>query len=275
MGFAFEGSIPVRAAVLAGVVLICGYAVVQWTGRFSDGPGDPATPLPPQPGVDDPLNRAILIEAGTFTSGSEDWDTIVASGSPYSKRDEYPRRRTVQGFWMQEHEVTNEEYRRFDAGHAFPAGRGRHPVVNVTWREAMAYAVSVGGSLPTEVQWEFAARGSERRKYPWGSSEPTCDRVHYRSCDPRGPIHVMARPGGATPEGIHDLAGNVAEWVTPIWFDPGRTPVNDESRRLRGGSFLSRPFALRAAHRVNYLYSGFESEDVGFRVVWPSEGERD
>lgn len=275
MRFAAEAPISLAMAVLAGVVLICGYAVVQWTGRFSDGPGEPAIPLPPQPGVDDPLNRRILIEAGTFTSGSENWDTIVAPGSPYSKRDEYPRRRTVQGFWMQEHEVTNEEYRRFDAGHEFPIGKGRHPVVNVTWREAMAYAVSVGGSLPTEVQWEFAARGSERRRYPWGNSEPTCERVHYRSCDPRGPIHVMARPGGATSEGIHDLAGNVAEWVVPIWFDPGRTPVNDESRRLRGGSFLSRPFALRAAHRVNYLHSGFESEDVGFRVVWPLEEARD
>ena len=101
MRFAAEAPISLAMAVLAGVVLICGYAVVQWTGRFSEGPGDPATPLPPQPGVDDPLNRRILIEAGTFTSGSEDWDTIVAPGSPYSKRDEYPRRRTVQGFWMQ------------------------------------------------------------------------------------------------------------------------------------------------------------------------------
>ena len=275
MRFAIEGSIPVRAAVLVGVLLICGYAVVKRTVPFSDGTGEAATSPHPQPGPGDPLNRAILIEAGIFTSGSDDWDTIVAPGSPYSKRNEYPRRRTVQGFWMHEHEVTNEEYRRFDAAHAFSTGKERHPVVNVTWQEAMAYAVSVGGSLPTEVQWEFAARGSERRRYPWGNSEPTCERVHYRSCDPRAPIEVMARPGGATPEGIHDLAGNVAEWVVPIWFDPGRTPVNDESRRLRGGSFLSRPFALRAADRVNYLYSGFESEDVGFRVVWPSEEERD
>ena len=181
-------------AVLAGVVLICGYAVVQWTGRFDDGLGQAATPQPPPPGVVDPVNRGILIEAGTFISGSDDW--------------------------------------------------------------------------------EFAARGSERRKYPWGDSEPTCERVHFRTCDPRGPVEVMARPEGATPEGIHDLAGNVAEWVAPIWFDPGRTPVNDDSRRLRGGSFLSPPFALRAAHRVRYLYSGFESEDVGFRVVWALDGGR-
>ena len=275
MRFAPGGSVSLRMTALAGVILICGYAVVQWMGYFNGGPGEVAIPPPPRPGVVDPLNRAILIEGGTFISGSDDWDTIVAPGSPYSKRDEYPRPRTVRSFWMQEHEVTNEEYRRFDAGHAFPLGDERRPVVNVTWREAMAYAVSVGGSLPTEAQWEFAARGLERRKYPWGNSEPTCERVHYGSCDPRGPIEVMARREGATPEGIHDLAGNVAEWVTPIWFDPGRTPVNDDSRRLRGGSFLSPPFALRAADRVRYLRSGFESEDVGFRVVWPLENGRD
>ena len=61
-------------AVLAGVVLICGYAVVQWTGRFDDGLGQAATPQPPPPGVVDPVNRGILIEAGTFISGSDDWE---------------------------------------------------------------------------------------------------------------------------------------------------------------------------------------------------------
>lgn len=61
----------------------------------------------------------------------------------------------------------------------------------------------------------------------------------------------------------------------PIWFDPGRTPVNDDSRRLRGGSFLSPPFSLRAADRVKYLHSGFESEDIGFRVVWSLEEGQD
>ena len=123
MRFAAEGWTSLRITALAGVILICGYAVVQWMGYFNGGPGEAATRPPLTPGVVDPLNRAILIEGGTFISGSDDWDTIVAPGSPYSKRDEYPRPRTVPSFWMQEHEVTNEEYRRFDAGHAFRAGR--------------------------------------------------------------------------------------------------------------------------------------------------------
>ncbi len=85
----------------------------------------------------------------------------------------------------------------------------------------------------------------------------------------------MDRPDGATPEGIYDLAGNVGEWVMPVWFEPGRTPVNDESRRLRGGSFVSQAFFLRASNRSNYYYSDFEWDDIGFRVVWPLEGGQD
>lgn len=121
MRFAPGGPISLRMIALAGVILICGYALVRWMGHSNGGPGEVATRPPPRPGVVDPLNRAILIAGGTFISGSDDWDTIVAPGSPYSKRDEYPRPRTVPSFWMQEHEVTNQEYRRFDAEHVFPA----------------------------------------------------------------------------------------------------------------------------------------------------------
>ena len=277
MRFATEGPISPRVAAQVAVFLVFGYAVLQLTGRLGDGPRQTATVAPPtpKPGADDPLNRVILIEGGTFLSGSDDWEADLPVGSPFSKEDEFPRRRTVAGFWMQEHEVTNEEYLRFDAGHEFSVGQERHPVVNVTWREAMAYAASVGGRLPTEPQWEFAARGSQRREYPWGDSEPRCELLHFGLCDPRGPIEVMARPDGATPEGIHDLAGNVFEWVMPVWFEPGRTPVNRESRRLRGGSFVSEVFFLRAAYGNKYFLSGFEWGDIGFRVVWPVEGGQD
>lgn len=253
-------------------LLVSGYALVRLAGRSGDVSGA-AAPVPP-PGTEDPSNPGILIEGGTFVSRS-DVEGADDPASPFWTGDEGFGRQTVAGFWMQRHEVTNEEYRRFDDGHEFPAGQERHPVVGVSWREAMEYAVSVGGTLPTETQWEFAARGTESRKYPWGDSEPTCERAHYADCDPRATIQVMARPGGATPEGIHDLAGNVAEWVTPNWFEPGRTPVNDEARRLRGGSFRSDPFFLRAVNRNNGFFRGFQGDDVGFRVVWPSEEARD
>lgn len=191
---------------------------------------------------------------------------------PYHTGDEDPvRRLSVDGFWIQRHEVTNAEYRRFDPDHQFPAGAGRRPVVNVTWREAMAYARFVGGRLPTEPEWELAAEGPENRPYPWGQAPPSCQRAHYADCEPRRPVDVMSFPAGTTPEGIHDLAGNVWEWVMPVWFEPGLTPVNDEARRMRGGSFAEGPFFLRPSNRSNDFFAGFEDGAVGFRVAWPLE----
>ncbi|MDX1393553.1 MAG: SUMF1/EgtB/PvdO family nonheme iron enzyme [Gemmatimonadota bacterium] len=179
----------------------------------------------------------------------------------------------VAPFWIQQHEVTNEEYRRFVAEHAYPDSTARYPVTNVTWEQAMAYAVSVGGRLPTETEWEFAARGAEGRTYPWGEDEPTCERAHFQGCGERSPIEVMTRPAGATPEGIHDLAGNVWEWVMPTWFEPGRTPVNDEVRRMRGGSFDDEAFFLRATNRSNDFPAGFRYISDGFRVAWSAGGD--
>ena len=251
-------------AVLAAAVLISGYAVVQLAGRSTDGP-----PTPP-PGADDPLNRPVLIGGGTVMQGNPDVAADTVAAGPRSIRDEVGVQATrVPGFWMQEHEVTNQEYRRFDAGHRFPVGQERHPVVHVTWGEALAYAASRGGTLPTEWQWEYAARGTASRKYPWGTSEPTCQRAHFAGCDPESTIAVMSRPGGATPEDVHDLAGNVWEWVAPIWFKPGRTPLNHETPRSRGGSFADDAFFVRASNRNCCFYPWFKGPTVGFRVVWP------
>jgi formylglycine-generating enzyme required for sulfatase activity len=215
------------------------------------------------------LNRAIFVEGGTFLAGSDDWRDPVPAGSPYSKGGEDPHLWTVEGFWIQEHEVTNEEFVRFDPTHSFPVGRERHPVVDVTWRDAMSYAVSLGGSLPNEVQWEFAARGSARREYPWGQDEPSCERAHSRECDPRQSIEVMTRPDGATPEGVHDLAGNVREWVTPVWFDLERHPVNHDAIKMKGGSFAHPAFFLRSASVSNDFRADYKWDNVGFRVAWP------
>ncbi len=265
-----------RAAVLAAILLTAGYAVVWYAGRSAHDParpGAPAHPTPP-PRALDPLNPAILIEAGTFWGGGGDLPDTVERG-PYAVYDEMGTSlKTVAGFWIQRHEVTNAEYRRFDPGHVFPAGDERHPVANVTWEEAMAYAASLGGRLPTEREWEFAARGTESRKYPWGDAEPTCQRAHFRGCEPESTLPVMSRPAGATPEGVHDLAGNVWEWVMPSWHVPGKTPVNDEARRMRGGSYLEEPFFLRASNRNNDFFQGFRAPSVGFRVVWPIETSR-
>ena len=274
MSLATDRTFWLNVVVVVSVLLVSAYPIVELMGFPFGGsePSESAAPPSPPPGARDSLNPAIWIEGGSFLEGSHDPGKTDDPASPYSTGDERPpRRMTVKGFWIQEHEVTNEEYRRFDPDHRFPDGEGRHPVTNVTWREAMAYASWLGGTLPTEAQWEYAAEGSDSRKYPWGDSAPGCRRAQFGACDPEGAVEVMSRPGGATPEGVQDLAGNVWEWVVPAWFVADRMTVNEESRRIRGGSFRSPPFFLRASNRSDGFHAGTASDDIGFRVVWPAE----
>lgn len=266
-----------RRALLWGAavvgLLLGGWALLRWAGPLAGGPGATGGSVAPTrpPGADDALNRPVLVEAGTFRSGSDTLrDADIDPASAFYTGDEDRTRRAVRAFWIQEHEVTHAEYRRFDPDHGFPAGKARHPVAGVTWEEASAYARSLGGRLPTEYQWEFAARGTESRKYPWGDAPPTCERAHFAACEPRGTIEVMSRPAGATPEGVHDLAGNVWEWVRPDWLRSWMA-VNEEARRLRGGSFRDAAFFLRAANRNNDFHYSTRGPEIGFRVVWPAE----
>ena len=234
-------------------------------------PGDP--PPPPSREEDERLNPRLLVAGAEFPMGSPE-------GVAYP--DEEPLRRVrVSPFRMQRHEVTNEEYVRFRPDHGFTRGQERHPVVNVTWHEALAYAEWLGGSLPTEAQWELAARGPSGRTYPWGDAEPTCERANFNECGWRLRA-VGGRPEGATPEGIEDLAGNAWEWCLD-WYadrypvpsaegsegaatDP-RGPAAGSVQVFRGGSFISGPGHLRGAYRGHYL-PGFLGHDIGFRVVW-------
>ena len=254
-------AVPVCVCV-ALCLVACGADVPQ-------GAATAGAPSPPPAGLD-PGNRAVWIEGGRFVAGSDDWDESFPATSPFSRLDEDPREATVEGFWLQEHEVTNEEYRRFDPGHVHAEGTDRSPVANVTWGQAMAYARSLGGTLPTEVQWEYAARGPERREYPWGDEPPTCERAHYDECEPRTTVEVMSRTGDVTPQGLYDLAGNVREWVKPIWFDEARHPVNPDAIRVKGGSFAHLDFFLRGAAVTRYLGVDYNWDNIGFRVAWPS-----
>lgn len=265
------------AIVLASAFAVAAVVAVQLLGPPGGDTGRTAAAPPSSapPGTQDSLNPAVWVPGGTFRMGSDHQGKSDDPASPFHTGDERPpRRMTVDGFWIQAHEVTNEEYRRFDPGHEFAEGEERHPVVGVTWRQAMEYARSVGGTLPTEAQWEMAAEGTENREYPWGDAEPNCERAHFRGCSPNEPIEVTSRPEGATPGGVQGLAGNVWEWVTPTWFVPGRTPVNEESRALRGGSFRSPAFFLRPSFRSNVHYAGTSFDDTGFRVAWTADGER-
>lgn len=223
-----------------------------------------------------PVNRPIWIEGGTFMMGQ---DNSYATRAPAHEV-------TVTSFWLQEHEVTNAEFRRFDPTHRAAAGPDRHPVVYVQWREAMAYAESLGGSLPTEAQWEYAARGRGGRTYPWGEASPTCELAHYANCEPHGTVPVMSLPAGATPEGIHDLAGNVMEWVFDSdgtygagpAIDPTGPDVSGDRRVLRGGAWMLDTVYLTGAARnsrpeLNSPETLQEMLYVGFRVAWPGDAD--
>jgi hypothetical protein len=248
-----------------------GMAKPELAGRAG---GEPKVTIPafgtgvgaPSWAEDERLNRRILFEGGEFLMGSPE-------GGAYN--DEQPQRRVrVSRFWLQQHEVTNEEYRRFKPGHGFTQGQESHPVVSVTWEDARAYAEWLGGGLPSEAQWEFAARGARGRKYPWGEEEPTCARANFNDCGWR--LKAVGRhPEGATPTGVEDLAGNVWEWCAD-WYADRYPPADQPDPRgptsgwvhvLRGGSFVHGPGYLRSAYRGYYL-PGFVGHDIGFRVAW-------
>ena len=179
-------------------------------------------------------NRPVWLEGGTFTMGTD--DSYPARGPAHQV--------TVSGFWIQQHEVTNAEFRRFRPDHRSVDGPDDHPVEYVQWSDAMAYADWLGGGLPSEAQWEYAARGPEGRAYPWGESRPGCALAWYADCRPRGTLPVMSLPDGATPDGIYDLGGNVAEWVSDRYGPHDAAPVSDpvgppvgDRRVLRGGGW--------------------------------------
>ncbi len=236
---------------------------------------------PPSPADDERFNRRIAIQGGSFLMGSPASDAGPRARWEGGDLDEGPRHQVaVPPFGIQEHEVTNAEYRRFDPRHA-PDAPDTLPVVLVTWHDAMAYAAWLGGSLPTEAQWEFTARGTEGRTYPWGEEPPTCDRANFVDCSDAGaparllPVSI-GRERGRTPAGVYDLAGNVWEWtrdLARLYPVPGETEAPEYSaglrRVLRGGAFNSPPNDLRAARRGHGL-PVYPSINFGFRVAWPT-----
>lgn len=161
------------------------------------------------------------------------------------------------------------------------------PVDCVSWGQAAVYCAWAGRRLCSEAEWEHAARGVEGRTYPWGEAEPSCDVAVFDptatqgdptgdGCDSGGPLEVGARPGGATPEGVVDLSGNLWEWVADEYVGSyegapvdgsAREPVtasNDTQRVVRGGGYADPETALRATNR-SHLRAASADVAIGLR----------
>ncbi|MEI6350055.1 MAG: formylglycine-generating enzyme family protein [Verrucomicrobiota bacterium] len=280
----------------------------------SAAPRKPQVPAPPvsvakplerpQGFVSSPLSRAeekqkfanftnmlggemLLVASGSFMMGSESRDA-----SP----NEQPVTKTnVSAFYLARRPITNAEYERFDPAHRSkraPWANDTHPVVYVSFTEAMRFCDWLSARekrkyrLPTEAEWEFAARGADSRIFPWGDcldrpnlanfadrnkNLPWADESMDTGFSATSPVGSF--PAGASPFGMEDMAGNVWEWCLDCMMPyPGkertnpRGPMEGSKRIYRGGSWKSRPTSLRASTR-NCNASAFSSNDVGFRIL--------
>jgi formylglycine-generating enzyme required for sulfatase activity len=236
----------------------------------------------------------MLVQAGAFWMGRDD-------GAP----DEGPAHRVyVRDFWIERHKVTNAELaaflneagltaadgpRRYDADDADARvrrpdedarwrarpGFERHPAVEVSWFGARDFCAWRGRRLPTEAEWEKAARGDDRRRYPWGPAAPTpALAVFGRGYNATEPGDV--RPQGTSPHRVEDLLGNLREWTSsalrayPYRADDGREPFTGEGRVVvRGASHDDDVATLHVATRRSYDRRGAAAghHHVGFRCA--------
>jgi serine/threonine-protein kinase len=236
-----------------------------------------------------------MIPAGAFWMGSD------LGQDAHAAADEQPQHRVeLPAFRIARTPVTNRQYQAYvqatgapPPGHwregAIPAGKENHPVVQVSWREAVAFCAWAGVALPSEAQWEKAARGTDGRIYPWGAEPPDARRANFDRTVGE-PTPVDAYPSGASPFGVLDMAGNVLEWTRSLWGSNVAAPDEpypavdislDEAiyapdrvlRVLRGGAFNLAAVCLRCAFRSTSV-AHRRNPAIGFRVVTlPNQGE--
>ena len=202
----------------------------------------------------------ILVPGGEFICGVNN-----------AASDERPQRKIrLPAFYVDKYEVTNAEFKAIFPSHEFDAVRAHFPVAGISFKQAEAYAEAVGKRLPTELEWEKAARGVDGRDYPWGNDFHK-ERCNGKSVVGGGVKEVGQYPLGASPYGCLDMAGNVYEW-TSSWYEayPGNKAITQEYGQifkvLRGGSYFSNRFDLRCARR-HYDRMDAVRADYGFRCV--------
>ncbi len=265
---------------LAGLATNTATPIATPTATVTRTPGPTftptATPYPAQI-TDSKGIQMALVPAGEFTMGSEDGDS-----------DEEPVHQVyLDAFYMDIYEVTNAAYRAcMNADACDPPHRtssdsrsnyygnvryDNYPVINVDWHQAEAYCEWRGARLPTEAEWEKAARGADGRLYPWGK-DLDCSKANYGNCN-RDTTEVTTYSSGKSPYGMYDMAGNVWEWVADWYFkyyyanSPFSNPlgpVSGDSRALRGGSWSDDDNSVRASDRSRDD-PAYWNDHIGFR----------
>ncbi|MDQ3127100.1 MAG: SUMF1/EgtB/PvdO family nonheme iron enzyme, partial [Chloroflexota bacterium] len=257
---------PRRAALIASAVVVVAVAIAAWffsTDRQK-------TVVAGKDGV-----ASVLVPAATFTMGD-------GEDSPL-------RTVHVDAFYLDRFEVTTGRFGKFleatgavsqpDGWDEAKSAAARElPVVGVDWREAEAYCRWAGKRLPTDSEWERAARGTEARIYPWGNDAPGAERARFAT-SASGPYQgglasVGSHAAGQSSEGIQDLAGNASEWVAD-WYSESfatsdvRNPKGPESgtgKGIRGGGWQEPAERLRSAKRF-HATPDHRADDVGFRCA--------
>jgi formylglycine-generating enzyme required for sulfatase activity len=203
----------------------------------------------------------VTVPGGTMTLGALDQD----NNHPYSS--------TVATFLMDVGEVTVSAYASCttctmpDTGEYCTwnaSGKEEHPINCVDWQQATDFCSSTGKRLPTEEEWEYAARYDDARDYPWGSTAPSSTLANYDS-NVGSTTAAGTYPDGASKLGIQDMAGNVWEW-TSTWYCGTPPCTSGTYRVLRGGSWLNPTLSLRAAYR-NYYRDPSLRNSYGFRCA--------
>jgi sulfatase modifying factor 1 len=278
------GSAPLMGRILgvcalAGVCLLAAWS--PWSPAATAAPGT----QPPAAGPATDEAEMVYIPAGEFTMGHDDnYDTKPV------------RRINLPAFSIDKYEVTNKRYKRFiDAtGHKvpwsqdpaaapyswdwqkrmYPEGKGDDPVVLVSWEDAKAFCAWAGKSLPSEAQWEKAARGANGNIYPWGAT--WADRkTNTSESAMRQTAPVGTFKEDVSPYGVYDLAGNVSEWVEE-WFAPypGNPIISYEEKQkyrvLRGGSW-DYAHSIASGYHRQYATPQSQMTAIGFRCVKAAE----
>jgi formylglycine-generating enzyme required for sulfatase activity len=281
-------ALPIAGVIVLVLLLLGGaYALNIFNPRTATPttvPGAVSTPNAPQAGIRQQRGtdnaEMVFVPAGDFTMGFEQGGD-----------DEKPAHQVyLDAFWIDQHEVTNAQYKQcVEVGKCqSPSEKSSntreeyygntqfedYPVIYVSWDDARAYCEWAGKRLPTEAEWEKAARGTNGRIYPWGNE---FDQSRVNNNEVVGDTTEVGRyPNGASPYGALDMAGSVWEWVND-WYDkdyypnsPRANPTGATSgsyRVLRGGSWGNNPYNARPAMRDYLIHPSTRNPYIGFRCA--------